>query len=385
MEGLSLYVAVNGTKSWHFRFYWLGKQQRYVLGKYPLISLKAARSLRDEARDKVALGVDPRVSTQAEPDVLTFEALANQWHEFKTPRLTTGRKGSAVQSRSYLDKDLIPVLGAIAVTAVTRQDILKAVRKIESRGAFNVAEKCRTWLHQIFRYAIAEGLVAVNPATDLDIVAAVAPPVKHNPYLQQAELPEFLVKLRGAGCLFLTEAGIRLLLLTGVRTQELRFASPDQFDLENALWSIPPDVVKQLRSSVRTKDGTMPPYLVPLSTQAVELVRRVLPLSRGKYLLPGRNDPTRPMSENTINTAIKRLGYEDRLTGHGIRATLSTALNEQGYEPRWVEAQLSHTDPNAVKGTYDHAKYVEQRRTMMQAWADQLDQLEATGLLHVGP
>jgi integrase len=251
-----------------------------------------------------------------------------------------------------------------------------AIRQIESRGALNVAKKCRSWLHQIFRFGIAEGLIEANPATDLDIVAAVAPPTQHNPILRQRDLPEFLRKLRDSKSLFLTNAGIWLLLYTGVRTQELRFASPDQFDLDNALWRIPPDVVKQLRSRVRTESGQIPDYLVPLPTQAVQLLREVMPLTgKYKYLMAGRNDPNTPMSENTINVAIKRLGYEGKLTGHGIRGTISTALNELGYKSEWIEAQLSHSDPNKVRGSYNHAEYVEQRRAMMQDWADLLSKL----------
>ncbi|MNO60181.1 Prophage CP4-57 integrase [compost metagenome] len=384
-DGLALFVAANGTKSWHFRFSWHGKQPRISLGTYPEISLRDARALRDENRAMVAKGIDPRAQRRQERAEAagqaesTFEVVANQWHEFKSPRLVESRKGGANQSRRYLDKDLIPVLGKIPIRDVTRADVLSAVRRVEKRGALNVAEKCRTWLNQIFRYAIANGLAEVNPAADLDIVAEQQPPVQHNPILREDGLPEFLAGLRRYRGSRITQAGVRLLLLTGVRTIELRKASADQFDLEAAIWYVPPEGVKQLRSRLRT-EGEIPPYIVPLSRQALEEVRELIKLcGRYRYLLAGRNDPNKMISENTLNMAIRRMGYTGKLTGHGIRGTISTALNEKGYNSDWVEAQLSHASENKTRDSYNHAEYVEQRRKMMQDWADLLDELEAKG------
>lgn len=383
-DGLSLFVATVGTKSWYFRYSWHGKQPRFSFGTYPEISLREARELRDEARALVAKGIDPREQRRkthveaGERAGNTFEAVANRWHNFKALRLTDAKKGSAAQSRRYLDKDLIPALGRMPIADIKRGDVLKAVRRLEERGALHVAEKCRGWLNEIFRYAIAEGVIEMNPASDIDIVAAIQPPVKHNPILRRNELGEFLRKLRASGMSMFTKSAIRLMLLTMVRTIEARSASPTQFDLDEALWRIPPEGVKQLRSRVRTESGEIPPYLVPLSRQAVGVVREVLQMTgRCKLLFTGRNDPSKVMSENTINVAIKRMGYEGKLTGHGIRGTVSTALNEMGYNRDWIEAQLSHADPNKVRGSYNHAEYVEQRRTMMQEWADYLDKLEA--------
>ncbi|MEB0169404.1 integrase arm-type DNA-binding domain-containing protein [Pseudomonas sp. CCC4.4] len=387
-DGLSLYVSDNGTKSWHFRFSWHGKQPRISLGTYPETTLAEARKLRDHSRTLVAKGIDPR-SERVEvkraataSQINTFEAVANRWADFRSTRLSDAVKGGKHQARLYLDKDLIPSLGPIPIAKVTRADVLAAVRKVEKRGALNVAEKCRTWLNQIFRYAIAEGVTELNPASDMDIVAAIQPPVQHNPYLKTSELKKFLLILRGFTGSDFTQLSIRLLLLTGVRTGELRSATPDQFDLEGALWTIPPDKVKQLQASVRTEGGDIPPYLVPLSRQAVDVVRKLLSITgKSRLLIPGRNNPNRPMSENTVNNAISAMGYTGKLTGHGIRATISTALNEKGYHEDWIEAQLSHKassrDGKSVRGTYNHAEYVEQRRGMMQEWADFLDEKEA--------
>lgn len=385
LDGLSLFVAANGKKSWHFRFSWHGKQPRISLGTYPEITLREARELRDQARALVAKGIDPRLERKQARHAAgaevenTFEVVANKWYDFKSPRLVAAVKGGAAQSRRYLDKDLIPMLGKIPVSQIKRADVLAAVHRVEKRGALNVAEKCRTWLNQIFRYAIAQGLIETNPAADIDIVAAVQPPAKHNPFLKRSELKPFLLDLRNFKGSVFTMHAIRLLLLTGVRTGELRAATPDQFDLDAALWTVPADNVKQLRSRVRTEGDVIPPYLVPLSRQAVEVVRALKGMTgeHCRLLLPGRNHPNTPMSENTVNSAIKKMGYEGRLTGHGIRATLSTALNEMGYKEDWIEAQLSHAGDNKVRKTYNHAEYVEQRRVMMQEWADFLDAAEA--------
>lgn len=179
----------------------------------------------------------------------------------------------------------------------------------------------------------------------------------------------------------MTQLAIRLLLLTGVRTGELRLATPDQFDLEQGLWIIPVMSLKQrkmLTKKKRKRVTDIPPYIVPLPVQAIEIVRHMLDLFKPAqtYLFPGVKRITARMSENTVNRAIKRLGYDGRLTGHGIRATISTALNELGYPKVWVDAQLSHADPNRISATYNHAEYVEQRRLMMQDWADRLDLFE---------
>lgn len=373
--GLSLFVDKNGSKAWHFRFSWRQHQQRISLGSYPEITLKEARQLRDQARSLVEKGIDPRQQRRDETFAAsanarkTFEVVANEWFAFKAPRMLKAKKGGAVQSRRYLDKDLIPVLGTIPIIEVKRSDVLIPIRRIEARGALCVARKCRTWLKEIFRYAIATGYIDTNPASDLDIVAIKEPPERHNPMLRREELKDFLLTLRDFNGAEYTRSAIRILLLTGVRTGELRYATRSQFDLEAALWTIPPDAVKQLRKVIRGRDGDkVPAYLVPLSQQAVNEIEKVYEMT-GRYtlLLPGRIDPTQPLSDGTINMALKRMGYEGRLTGHGIRATISTALNEMGYNEDWVEAQLSHAGSGKIRKTYNHAEYVEHSSTGAEA------------------
>jgi len=220
-----------------------------------------------------------------------------------------------------------------------------------------------------------------NPSNDLDVVALSLPPVNNNPFLRMPELPLMLQTLRRYPGRLNMQLGLRLLLLTGVRTGELRLATPDQFDLDRGLWLIPVLHLKQrkqLTQKKRKRIRDIPPYIVPLSVQAQEIVRHLLDHFKPAqtYLFPGDRCLQQRISENTLNKALHRMGYEDQLTGHGIRATISTALNELGYPKKWVDAQLSHADPDTTSATYNHAEYVEQRRVMMQDWADRLDLFE---------
>lgn len=388
MDGLFLAVTATGGKSWHFRYYWLKEPKRMSLGTYPEISLREARALRDEARALVAKDVNPRTHRKQKRGAVklagenTFEAIYKKWLAHRELSLKKGRQTTLSILPRVFTKDVLPILGKRSIYEIKRPDLLEVIARIERRKALSVAEKLRTWFNQMFRYAlvIVPGLEQ-NPASDLDVVALPLPPVNHNPFLRMGDLPKLLQRLRKYRGRLQTQLGLRLLLLTGVRTGELRLATPDQFDLDRGLWIIPPDVVKQLQMVMRKKRQLakdIPPYIVPLSAQAIEIVRHMLEQFKPAqhYLVRHDSEMKKRMSENTLNSALKRMGYRDLLTGHGIRATMSTALNEIGYPKVWVDAQLSHVDPNKVSATYNHAEYVEQRRRMMQDWADRLDLFE---------
>lgn len=384
-DGLFLNVTAQGGKIWHFRYYWAGRQKRMSFGSYPQVGLRDARTRRDEARALIAQGTNPCEQRKQQRQVVrlssdhSFEAVFNQWIAFRRLSLNEGRQSTLSQILRIFGKDILPYLGDRSIYDISRHVLMEVLDRIESRGAYTTAEKCRTWLNQLFRYALVRvaGL-DYNPAADLDVVAMPKPPVEHNPFLRMEELPQLLSKLRGYHGGQQTLLGIWLLLLTGVRTGELRLATPDQFDLERRLWVIPAEVVKQLQLKLRKNRSLaskVPPYIVPLSVQATEVVRllldRVVPAQR--HLLTHRSDLSKRISENTLNSALRRMGFADRLTGHGMRATISTALNEIGYPKVWVDAQLSHADPDKVSASYNHAEYVEQRRAMMQDWANRLD------------
>lgn len=385
-DGLSLFVAPTGAKSWHFRFRLAGKQQRISFGTYPELTLKDARAKREEARAIVARGMDPR-DVRAEPEQIeemTFRQVADEWYEWKTPRWAhDSRKGSKQQSRRVLDNDILPKLGDRPFDQVARAEIVRVITAVEARGALNIAEKARSWVQQIFKFGIAKGYRENDPSTGIEAIAAEQPPVQHHPILAKdsIDLQLLLKRLRAYDGSPITRAAVRLMLLTMVRTIEVRRAAPGDFDLEEELWIIPPEGVKQLRGKVRKGGEDVPPYIVPLSKQAVAEVRQLLETTgRYRYAFAGRNHPDTMMSENTVNMAIKRMGFEGKLTGHGIRGTISTALYEMGYRSEWIESQLSHADPNKARAAYNHAAYVEERRGMMQAWADYLDELEQRDL-----
>ncbi|MGP3790480.1 tyrosine-type recombinase/integrase [Pseudomonas sp. B392_1p] len=387
-DGLSLFVSATGSKAWHFRFSWGGKRDRMSFGSYPALSLKDARALRDEAHSLIAKGLNPHSERKRKRHAIvlagehTFNAVYEQWLAHRRLSLEAGRQTSLEQIGRVFKKDVFPVLRHLTIYDITRAHLLDIIAKVEKRGSLSVAEKLRTWLSQLLTYAtVAIPNMGENPAKDLDVVAIPLPPVENNPFLRMNALPMMLQTLRKYRGRLNTQLGLRLLLLTGVRTGELRFATPDQFDLDRGLWLIPVTRLKQrklLTKKRRKRYTDIPPYIVPLPVQAQEIIRHLLDNFKTAqvYLIPGDWCLKKAISENTLNGALKRMGYEDQLTGHGIRATISTALNEIGYPKKWVDAQLSHADPDKVSKTYNHAEYVEQRRVMMQDWADRLDLFE---------
>lgn len=387
-DGLYLNISATGFKAWHFRFSWGGKRERISFGGYPALSLKEARELRDEARALVAKGVNPHSDRKSKRHAIvlagdhTFKAVYDKWLAHRSLSLENeGRQSTPKQIERVFKKDVFLLLRHMAIYDVTRAHLLDIIGRVEERGSFSVAEKLRTWFTQLFTYAsVVVPDMGDNPSKDLAVVAMPLPPVENNPFLRMPELPTMLQTLRTYRGRPNTRLGLRLLMLTGVRTGELRYATPDQFDMERGLWIIPVVRLKQRKqlTKKRLRFSDIPPYIVPLSLQAQEIVRHLLEKFKPAqvYLIPGDWNLKSRISENTFNGALKRMGYEDQLTGHGIRATISTALNELGYPPKWVDAQLSHADPDKISATYNHAEYVEQRRVMMQDWADRLDLFE---------
>lgn len=282
-------VSPVGGKAWHLRYYWIGKQKRISLGNYPEISLREARTLRDESRALLAKGINPHVERKQKRHAIqlaseyTFQAVFNTWVDHRRKELKEGRQSALSQILRIFGNDVLPSLGKRSIYDIRRPQLLGVLARIEERKAYTTAEKVRTWFGQLFRYAlvVAEGMEA-NPATDLDVVAAPKPPVTHNPFLRLHELPEMLQTLRlYKGRSLQTQLGIRLLLLTGVRTGELRLASPDQFDLEHGLWIIPPEIVKQLQDALPVFSHSNGPLLenaeVPRPPILAHLLVQVVP------------------------------------------------------------------------------------------------------------
>lgn len=257
--------------------------------------------------------------------------------------------------------DIFPYVGARPIGEIKPLELLNVLRKIEKRGALEKMRKVRQRCSEVFRYAIATGRAEYNPAADLSSALEVHQS-SHFPFLKADEIPDFLRALDSYTGSRLVQIATKLLMITGVRTIELRAALWTEFDLANAIWEIPAERIKMRRS-----------HLAPLSTQALDLLNELKIMTGNyRYVFPGRNDPSKPMSEASVNQVINRIGYKGRVTVHGFRHMMLTILHEHGFDSRWIELQLAHVDKNSIRETYNHAVYRDERTTMMQHFADLL-------------
>lgn len=365
--GMYLLVNPNGSRYWRLKYRYAGKEKLLALGVYPDVTLADARDKRNEAKRVIAAGSDPSDVKQAIKNAKavamqnSFELIALEWHKHKKPNWSSGYADDILES---LRKDIFPYIGKRAITDIKPVDMLAVLKKLEERGVLDKLKKIRQACKQIFTYAIITGRAENNPVADL--AGALKPPKQqHYPHLQRDELGKFIEALMGYSGSKITGTATFLLMYTGVRTIELRAAEWKEFDFSNNLWQIPKERMKMRR-----------PHLVPLTSQVKAMFLEVRSITgRGKYVFPGRNDAGKPMSEASINQVIKRVGYDGRATGHGFRHTMSTILHEQGFNTAWIEAQLAHADKNTIRGTYNHAQYIDGRCEMLQWYANYLDEL----------
>lgn len=360
--GLYLLVNPNGSRYWRMKYRYAGKEKLLSIGVFPDVTLAEAREKRVEAKRMLAAGNDPSEAKQAAKEERarevnnSFELLALEWHEHKKPNWSSGYADDILE---YLKKDIFPYIGKRAITDIKPMDMLSVLRKMEERGVLDKLKKTRQACRQIFTYAVITGRAEFNPVADL-AGALKTPKQQHFPHLQASELGQFIEAVKNYSGSKVTQNATLILMYTGVRTIELRAAEWQEFDFTNGLWQIPKERMKMRR-----------PHLVPLSNHVKAMLLEVQGITgRGKYVFPGRNDAGKPMSEASINQVIKRVGYGGRVTGHGFRHTMSTILHEQGFNTAWIETQLAHADKNTIRGTYNHAQYLEGRREMMQWYAD---------------
>lgn len=366
--GLFLLVHPNGSKYWRFR-YWVSKRERLqAIGVYPLISLKEARKRATESRLLIAQGIDPMDLARKEKAIdalnaiASFKAVAEDWMATK---VSGWSESYTKQVRSALEKDVYPVLGKRSIVDITARDVLALLQKKE-RTAPEQARKLRQRIGEIFKFAVITELVNRNPVADLDTALKARRP-GHNAWLQINEILPFYKALERAGSVQIQTA-IRLLILTALRTAELRLMRWEWVDLESKSITLPATVMKARR-----------PHVVPLSRQAVELLQDQFTRSGySAFVFPGRF-MDKPLSASAILKALERIGYKSLCTGHGWRTTFSTALNESGrYSPDWIEIQLAHV-PKGIRAIYNQAAYLKQRRAMMQDYSDAIDQILAGG------
>lgn len=372
-NGLVLLVYPNGSKYWAFRYRYLGKEKNLSLGIYPAVGLAEARSKLSDARKLLSGGQDPseaRKAVKREAMISAgnnFEAVAREWFAAKSAAWTP-RYAEFVVRR--LEQDIFPKLGARPIKEITAPELLAVVRLIEKRGALELAHRILQCCGQVFMYGIATGRAERNPANDLK--GALKTYVKKTyAHLKAIELPEFLQKLSVYDGHPQTKLAVTLLMLTFVRTTELRGATWEELDLDRGEWRIPAERMKMRRD-----------HIVPLSRQAIAAFTELQRLNgQWKYVVPNAHKPLKHMSENAVLYALYRMGYHNRTTGHGFRHTASTILNESGlFSADAIERQLAHVQGNKVRAAYNHAQYLPERRKMMQWWADYLDQMAAKSL-----
>lgn len=374
-KGLYLEVAPAGGKWWRLKYRFQGKEKRVSLGVYPDVTLADARLRRDEARKLLANEVDPsehrkqKKASTAERASNSFEVVAREWFA-KFSRNWAPSHANKIIRR--LERDLFPWIGGRPIAEITAPDLLAVLRRIEGRGAVETAHRAKQNAGQVFRYAVVTGRAVRDPSQDLQGALTPWKPQHYPAITEPKEIGPLLLAMEAFTGTFPVKCALALAPMLLVRPGELRKAEWSEFNLDEATWNIPGEKMK-----------TRTPHLVPLPTQAVAILRELQPLTgRGRYLFPGVRDQDHPMSENTINMALRRMGYpKEVMTGHGFRAMARTVLDEVlGFRPDWIEHQLAHAvrDPNGR--AYNRTKHLPDRAQMMQAWADYLEELKKASI-----
>lgn len=374
--GLYLEVMPSGSKCWRLKYRVAGREKRLALGVYPIVGLADAREGRQKAKKQLVQGLDPSNAKKAQKRETvrnaanTFKAVALEWHEKQLGRWTPVH---ALNVMRRFDVDMFPYVGHRPIAEIDAPELLETLRRIEARGALDVTARVKQIAGQVFRYGIATGRCSRDPSADLKGALKANKTVSFA-CLDIKEMPEFLECLeRNDARLFInTRRAIKMLMLTFVRTNELIHATWDEFDLENATWEIP-----GWRMKMRN------PHIVPLSKQVIELLREQKKENEHlntDWVFPSQIRPKNPISNNTILFAIGRMGYKKRMTGHGFRALAMSNIKEKlGYRHEVVDRQLAHAHRNKIDRAYDRAQFLDDRRKMMQEWADYIDSITSSG------
>lgn len=377
-RGLFLLVSPNGSKLWRLKYRMDGKEKLLALGAYPDVSLKKARDRRDDARRLIADGIDPSAVRKQEKAISsgadTFGHFAEEWFKGQRENWT---EGHAVTVRSRLDRDVLPYLGKRPLLEIDAPELLTVLRRVEARGAVESAHRIKTICSQVFTYAVAIGAATRNPAADIG--ATAIKPARVKPMaavLKPGEVGALLLAIDAYSGTHVVRCAFKLAPLVFVRPGELRAAEWSEFELDadEPQWVIPST---RMKLSKEHKGDPARSHIVPLSRQAVAILKDIQQLTgAGRFVFPGARSASRPMSENAITAALRSMGYADQMTGHGFRSIASTMLNEKGFNPDAIEVQLAHSSGSKVRAAYNRAKYLPDRRNMMQAWADHLDTLK---------
>ncbi|MCY6412492.1 integrase arm-type DNA-binding domain-containing protein [Acinetobacter sp. VNH17] len=363
-KGLYLEVTPSGGRFWRLKYRYNGRESTLTIGSYPEISLAQARRARDEARIQLYNNIDPNAvknqRLQQMDESTLFKSLAMEWME---DRKAVIKETTYLRDLSVFEKDLFPALGDMPIDQIKGKDVLACAKKIEERGAQEMAKRSIPLAGRIFRFAIRKGLIENDPTPHLQ--EALKPrKVKHMARLDISEFPPFLERMDRYHGNPMIKTAIQLMTLTFVRTAELRMMEWDEINFETKLWRIPAEKMKMAQ-----------PHIVPLSRQALELIEKLRPLTGNKQYVFYNHSIAKPMSSNALLCVIRTMGYNGKMTGHGFRGLASTTLHEQGYMHDAIEIQLAHRVGNAVSQAYNHAQHLDYRIRMMQEWSDFIDSL----------
>jgi integrase len=369
-RGLYLEIAPTGSRWWRFKYRFAGMEKRISLGVYPDVGLKKARDRRDEMRKLVADGIDPSAARKQQKLMAldatanTFEAVAREWFEKHS---ANWEASYSVKLLARLEANVFPWLGDRPIRDIKPPELLSVLRRVESRGVLETAHRLMNYCGNIYRYAVATGRAERDISSDLRGALPPSTPQHHASVTDPEGVAALLRAIDGYRGSNVTRYALQLAPLVFVRPGELRKAEWNEVDFEAGEWRIPAE-----RMKMKTK------HIVPLSSQAVAILRTLQPLTgKGHYVFPGARSRERCMSENTVNGALRRLGWSgSEMTGHGFRSMASTLLNEQGWNRDAIERQLAHTERNSIRAAYNYAEHLPERRRMMQAWSDYLVRLK---------
>ena len=371
-EGLYVFVSKTGNRLWRMDYGFNHKRKTLSFGKYPAVSLKLARTRRDEAKELLAIGIDPSAKKLEEKQeiveltVNTFENIAREWHTKSLP-LWVERNQKKILS--CLIRDVFPIIGDMPIKSIKAPDLLQVINKLEARKANYTAGRAMQYCGRIFRYAIQTA--RANHDITADLRGAIAPhkPKHFASITDPKEVGQLLRAIDTYEGHFTISCALKIAPLVFVRPSELRCAEWSEFDFENAEWRIPAERMKMDEL-----------HIVPLAKQTINIIKTLKPVTGNcKYLFPSVRTDSRPISDNTINAGLRRLGYtKEQMTGHGFRSMASTLLNEQGFNTDIIERQLAHSERNSVRAAYNYAQYLPKRHEMMQQWANYLDKLKTS-------
>jgi integrase len=371
--GLYFQITEAGGRYWRLKFRVHGKEKKLALGVYPAVTLKEARNKAAEAKKKLQGGIDPAAERKAEKLKAAFNAentLEAVAYEYLNHQSTKWAAVTRERIESNLKRDIFSSLGSRPISDIKPRELKEAIKRIESRGVGDQAARVLQRVKAIYRWAVLHDRIEVNPMLDL-LASEIMQPrtVQHRPALSDSELPEFMQRLDLYGGEPVVVAALKMLMLTATRSGELRGMRWDEIDFDSKVWHIPAQRMKMKEA-----------HKVPLSKQALQVIESMRSISGKRELIfPSPYYPSKPISENTPNSALSRMGYKNKATAHGFRSLFCTVANEAGWRADVIERQMAHKEKNAVRAAYHHASYLEERTRLMQWWADYVD-ARAAGL-----